>query len=536
MYSLFAGLKETEISGLLRNGHEKQVPAGTVLVAEGDLTEGLYVLVKGEVEIRKEMGETTEVLSTLREGEFFGNFIPLNGKKNSVSVVAAKDCLLIYFEREAVTDLIRQHPQISWNIAKALSSRLRESNEARKKQIESQRMVSQKEISRLKSVVQATQTVNSSLKVDRVLELILQEAMRITDAKRGTIYLVDESLNEIWGRVIAGNEISEIRQPIGRGISGYVAQTGETVNISQAYEDRRFNPEFDRRSGFKTKNILCMPMRNKENEIIGVFQLINKAYGNLDFDEEDENFLKVFSVNAAIAIENSRLAQQMVQSERLSVVGTMAGTIVHDIKNPMLTIRLYAQILKKKAGDEESAGLVDEVIKQVDRLINMSQEVLDFSAGMTQLNIQRVSFDEFLSGVLPFLKKDFERKKIEVRTEIGYEGEIETDVDKMARVILNIGGNAADAMPDGGMFIIRAHQEGETIIMELEDTGTGMSEEIKRKIFEPFVTYGKKTGTGLGMAIVRKIMDELHGSIDIETELGKGTSVTLKLPLKVVNG
>ncbi len=528
---MFEGLAEAEISRLLKRAQEEEVPAGTVLMAEGDPAEKLYILKKGEVEIRKEIDDKTESLNTIREGDFFGELTPVNGKKNSVSVVATLDCKVISFDKTAVSGMIEKYPQISWNIARGLSRRLRASNDALKNQIEIQRMVSQKEISRLNSVVQATQTVNSSLRLNRVLELILQEAMRITDAERGTIYLLDENTSEIWARVIAGDEISEIRQPLGKGISGYVAQTGETVNITHAYEDKRFNPEFDRKSGFKTKNILCMPMRNRQDRIIGVFQLINKSHGSFDFDREDENFLKAFSLNAAIAVENSKLAAQMVQTERLSVVGRMAGTIVHDIKNPMSTIRLYAQVLKKKAGNEEAAGLVDQIIKQIDRLVNMAQEVLDFSRGVTQLNIQPVDFGKFLSTVLPFLEKDFEKKNVKLRVDNGYEGQIEIDADKMTRVILNIGSNAADAMPDGGTFTISAHADGDELSIELTDTGTGMPEEVRRRIFEPFVTYGKKTGTGLGMAIVKKILDDLNGTIDIETELGKGTTMTLRLPL-----
>ncbi len=531
MYSLFEGLKDTEISRLLRSGREESIPAGTVLVAEGAVAEKIYLLEKGEVEVRKEIDEKEEVLGSIRHGDFFGEVSRLNDRRNSVSIVTTQDCRIISFEKAAMTEMIEKHPRISWNIAKVLSDRLRTSNDALKNQIEIQRMVSQKEIARLNSIVQATQTVNSSLKLDRVLELILQEAMRITFAERGTIYLIDEATNEIWSRIIAGDEISEIRQPIGKGISGYVAQIGETVNISNPYEDVRFNPEFDQRSGFKTKNILCMPMKNREDKIIGVFQLINKRHGAFDFDQEDESFLKAFSLNAAIAVENSRLAQEMVQNERLSAVGRMAGTIVHDIKNPMSTIRLYAQVLKKKTGDEEASNLVDEITKQIDRLVNMAQEVLDFSKGVTQMNIQPVMFGDFLSGVLTFLDKDFERKHIKLRVENGYDGLIELDPDKITRVILNIGSNAADAMPDGGDFTFRAQADKDTLTMGLRDTGTGIPEEVRRKIYEPFFSYGKKTGTGLGMAIVKKVIDEHRGTIEIKSEMGSGTEMIIRLPL-----
>ncbi len=532
MYSLFEGLKEAEIDDILRYAREETVPAGSIVMADGDTAQRLYILKRGEVEIRKVIDEKETVIGRINVGDFFGELAAVGDRRNSTTVVTRQESVLISFEKPDAEAMTARHPQILRNIAKVLSDRLRASNDALKNQMEIQRVTSRKEIARLNSVVEASQTVNSSLEIDRVLELILQEAMRITYAERGTIYLVDESTSEIWARMISGNEISEIRQPIGKGISGYVAETGETVNIPDAYSDERFNPEFDRKSGFTTRNILCMPMRNKENKIIGVFQLINKARGTLDFDKEDENFLTAFSVNAAIAIENSRLAQQMVQSERLSAVGRMAGSIIHDIKNPMATIRVYAQALKKRAGNEERSELVDEIIKQIDRLVNMAQEVLDFSRGVSQMNVQPVRFDDFLRGVLFFLEKDFEKRNIELHTDNEYREEVEMDADKMTRVILNIAGNAADAMPNGGKLFVQCHADDGQLSIELRDTGSGMPEEVRRKIFEPFVTFGKRTGTGLGMAIVKRIIDDHQGTIEVESELGKGTEIVLRIPLK----
>ncbi len=535
MYSLFDGLTEDEIQEVLKGSSEETVPAGKVIFEEGSVVTALYILKSGRIEIRKQIDSKDETIAVLNAGDFVGESVVLDGGHlpvATISAIAVSNSIIIRFGREQILPLLREFPQIYWNIAKTLSNRLRASDETLKMQAQVQHQFSRREISRLNALIEATQSVNSSLELEKVLQLILDEAMRITDAERGTIYLVDENTNEIWSRVLVGKEMSEIRQPIGKGISGHVAETGETINIRDAYNDARFNPEFDKRSGFRTKNILCVPMRNKTNKIIGVFQLINKRQGN--FDSDDETFLNAFSIHASIAIENSRLALEMVKSERLSAVGRMAGTIIHDIKNPMSTIRVYAQVLKKKAGNEEAANLVDEITKQIDRLVNMAQEVLDFSRGVSQMNVQKLKFNEFLSGVLWFLQKDFEKRNIELHNESTFDGEIEIDADKMTRVILNIAGNAADAMPGGGKFYVRSNVKDDDVAIEieLEDTGSGMPEEVRRKIFEPFVTYGKKHGTGLGMAIVKKIMDDHRGSIDVSSEVGRGTKMVLRLPIR----
>ena len=196
----------------------------------------------------------------------------------------------------------------------------------------------------------------------------------------------------------------EIRLPMGKGIAGYVAQTGEIINIADAYKDSRFNPDIDRRTGYRTRSVLCMPMKNKDGKIIGVFQLFNKKDGA--FGAEDEQFIDAFSAHASVAIENARMAQEMVQSERLSAVGRMASVIIHDIKNPMGTLRVYAQVMKKKSGNEEAAKLADEMIHQVDRFVNMTQEILDFTRGVSAVNFAEVEFYEVMDDVLSFVEKD----------------------------------------------------------------------------------------------------------------------------------
>jgi signal transduction histidine kinase len=257
--------------------------------------------------------------------------------------------------------------------------------------------------------------------------------------------------------------------------------------------------------------------------------LLNKRGG--PFVAQDEEFINALSIHASIAIENARLAQEMVNNERLSAVGRMASTIIHDIKNPMGTLRVYAQVMKKKLGSEEDIKLADEMIRQVDRFVAMTQEILDFSRGISAMNIEVVDFNETMEGILSFIEKDLNRRKIKLEKNLAPVGNMKIDQDKMTRVFYNIAGNAADAMPDGGTLSVTSEVMGTLVKVEFTDTGTGMPEEVKRKIFEPFVTYGKKHGTGLGMAIVKKVIDDHKGRIEIDTEMGKGTTIRLLLPL-----
>ena len=170
-------------------------------------------------------------------------------------------------------------------------------------------------VRRLESLIDASDKLNSALDLNQLLRIILELATRNLNADRGTIYLIDQEKKELWSKVLKGRELVEIRLPVGTGIAGTVAKTGKTINLRDAWKDRRFFSGFDLRTGFQTKTMLCMPMRNRKGKIIGVFQIINKKRGT--FDREDEQFLDAFSDHAALAIETAYLHQAIVEKERV---------------------------------------------------------------------------------------------------------------------------------------------------------------------------------------------------------------------------
>ncbi|OGU27334.1 MAG: hypothetical protein A2X66_03565 [Ignavibacteria bacterium GWA2_54_16] len=181
------------------------------------------------------------------------------------------------------------------------------------------------QIKRLESLINASKILNTTLDLDKLLALILDLAVKNLKAARGTIYLIDQTRQELWSKVLKGKDLVEIRLPIGTGISGHVAKTGKTINLKDAWKDKRFFSGFDLRTGFLTRTMLCMPMRDRKGKIIGVFQILNKQRGA--FAKEDENFLEAFSVHAALAIENARLHQDIVEKEKIERELEIAGAI-----------------------------------------------------------------------------------------------------------------------------------------------------------------------------------------------------------------
>jgi Signal transduction histidine kinase len=437
-------------------------------------------------------------------------------------------CSIVSLSPTEVRALARASIEFTYNLLTNMAVRLRSMDQTFVQELNRNAMSAKAQVDRLSLLIDASKIVNSAIDIDKLLGLILDVATRSINADRGTLYLVDRQTHELWSMVTQGDDVVEIRLPMGKGLAGYVGETGEVVNIADAYKDSRFNPEIDMKSGYKTHNVLCMPMRDKEGRIVGVFQFLNKLDG--PFGPEDEGFIDALSVHAAIAIENARLAREMVQSERLSAVGKMASTIIHDIKNPMGTLRMYAQVIKRKTGDAESAHLADEMIQQVDRFVNMTQEILDFSRGISDIHLETVALGEVLEGVLAFIERDLNKRNISLVRGLDYTGQCTMDVEKMVRVFYNLAGNAADAMKDGGSLTVHTFLCDGRLALEFTDTGCGIPDEIKAKIFEPFFTHGKKHGTGLGLAIVMKIVDDHHGRVEVDSVVNKGTTIRILLP------
>ena len=171
------------------------------------------------------------------------------------------------------------------------------------------------EVERLRTIVEASKLINSSIEADTLLASILSVASQELGVERGTLYFVDEASGEIWSKIADGLNITEIRLPIGKGLAGTVAASGEPVILYDAYADPRFDPSQDQRSGFRTRSMLCVPIRNRGQRIVGVLQLLNKKHGS--FGPHDLEFLAEISEHFAIAMENATLHIELLEKQRM---------------------------------------------------------------------------------------------------------------------------------------------------------------------------------------------------------------------------
>ena len=287
------------------------------------------------------------------------------------------------------------------------------------------------------------------------------------------------------------------------------------------------------------------------DQLHGILGLYNKRPSGISptaaFTDRDLRLLSLLSQQATMTVERSRLAdnlaealgsleaaqQQLIESERLSAVGRMANMIIHDIKNPMQGIRMFAEMAAEAdLSPEDRREFSETMCREIDRLVGMCQEILDFARGTTSLARADVVLDDFVMETVVSLAAELEQHRVELATELAHGGGACIDASRMRRVLLNLCRNAVEAMgSDGGtlrLVTARAAAGGARIV--IADTGPGIPPEIRDALFEPFVTQGKDHGTGLGLAIVKKVVEDHGGTIDVATAEGQGTTFTIRLP------
>jgi len=235
-------------------------------------------------------------------------------------------------------------------------------------------------------------------------------------------------------------------------------------------------------------------------------------------------------LEAALA-ELKETQDELVIAERLSTVGKMASSIIHDIKSPLTVIKGFVTFLARDdLPTETRQQMARTVMNAIDTFTGMTQEILDYAHGESTLILQPVNVESFVESVCSFLETNFAGKGIETKMALAFSDTLVMDAEKMRRVFYNIASNAYDAMEQGSTFTITSDLKDDCVEFHLKDTGPGIPEQIQDTLFEPFVSWGKEHGTGLGLAIARKIVEDHGGDIGVMSEAGQGADFIIRLP------
>jgi signal transduction histidine kinase/ActR/RegA family two-component response regulator len=428
--------------------------------------------------------------------------------------------------------------------------------------VEQEKMVEAYKALRSEKVAAAVEIgsiVNSTLNLAEVLGLIMRYVNRITNSTASTLMLLDDKTGELVLSVPTGpkaNKLTDIRIPAGEGIAGWVVEHGKPVLVADVKTDERFYKEIDKITRFKTKSIVCVPLKAK-TKLIGALEVMNKVDGS-SFTEEDVVLMSIFAYQAAMAIENARLyselkerlegeiqlQKKLAESDKFRALGLMASGVAHDFNNLLMGIQGNTSLMLL---DIDSAHPHHDRLKNIEQSVQAGAELTKQLLGFTKGGKYEVKPTD-LNEVVDKTSRMFAPTRKEIRIYKKYQKDIwsvKVDRSQIEQVLLNLYVNAWQAMPAGGDLYLQTEnavldsefvraidiQPGKYVKMSVIDSGVGMDETTRKRIFDPFFSTKKMgRGTGLGLASAYGIIKNHGGYISVLSEKGEGTTFTIYLP------
>jgi signal transduction histidine kinase len=396
------------------------------------------------------------------------------------------------------------------------------------------------------TILNIVRKINTSLVLSDVLELVIDEAIRITKAERGFLMLADtkRKLEFVVGRDANGNSIQANSFQVSSSVLEDVFTTGESLCIENALNDERF----ERRQSImnlELQTILCSPLRTQE-ETIGVIYVDSKYIQAID-KADVLSLFEILAGQAAVAIKNARLYQdlkstyeelkqanqQIIQSERMAMKGEIAAEVSHELKNLVGVVLLNLQKLQRKVDNitvDEIRGIVDKTIQGARKIQGFSQSLLARARVGAKLlpgdlNVITTDFLEFIKALPKFKKNNVSAVLAE------HVPTVDLDIDQIQQILLNLVNNAVEAFSDTAIELRTEFDKTvQTVTLSVKDTGPGIDPSIMSKLFNEKVTT-KVDGHGYGLPICRQILENHGGSIRVESQPGKGAAFIMTFPV-----
>ncbi len=387
----------------------------------------------------------------------------------------------------------------------------------------------------------------------RINELVLE----VTKADRSVIMWKDQETSALDLRVVHSRKDVSINTPISQTIAKRVMEAGESILTTDAMQDERFKQS--QSIVFQgIHSTMCVPIKYKAS-IFGII-LVDTKGTTVTFTKSDLEPLTAISNQAAIAIENARLFDdlkiahddlkekqaQLIEAEKLTALGKLAGGVAHEINNPLTNILGYADLCATALAKEgmtpselkECAAHLRIVQEESQRCEQIVQDLLHFGRRHTNI-MAPVNVNHVIERVLQISRFQLDRAPIEIQKDLmdPLPNTI-ADANQLQQVFLNLIINARDAMDEGGRLTIKTGvADGRWIQITVADSGCGVPPEKLEEIFKPlYTTKEEGKGTGLGLTISQDIIERHKGSIEVESTLGQGTTFTIKLPLAAAAG
>jgi len=389
----------------------------------------------------------------------------------------------------------------------------------------------------LRTLYEVSALISSTTEVDELLNKVLDAVFQKVQADQGFIMLLDERTGQLEPKARRSRSGSAALAdfPVSRTITNMVISQGEAVLSADALADERFQRGESIVAG-NIRSAMCAPLRSRD-KILGLLQVHNEE-GSRQFTNDDLLMLVAIGNAAGIALENARLFQTMVRAERLAAVGGVVAGLSHYIKNILNGMQAGAMVVQMALQNRDMEGLSkgwEIVRKNLTKVKDLVMDMLSYSKER-KLQLEPVNPNDIVSDVLELMQVKAQGRRIDLSASLDERvGNIMLDPTGIHRVILNLVSNALDAVRrDEGVVTIscKSVPAERSLVIEVSDNGCGIPAAAMPHLFDAFYTTKGLEGTGLGLAITEKIIKEHGGTIEVQSQEGKGATFTVKLPLR----
>jgi signal transduction histidine kinase len=331
--------------------------------------------------------------------------------------------------------------------------------------------------------------------------------------------------------------------PSDLGFAGVAFSERRTVRVDDASADERHAARIAKSTAFEPGPMLVVPLlvpRTKgdgdEERVLGVLSAL-RARGDASFTTSDERLLTLIAHRVAFAIDEEERKERARTREQLESMGRMLAGIVHDFKTPMTVISGYVQLMAAEEDPAERQACANQVLKSTEQMSSMIKQLLSFARGDSSALLRKMWVETLVRDAADTLQRVVGSSGVELVVDVRSKAALRADDLKIKRALVNLVKNAREALtqtppaaPQQARITVTVADEGEHICLSVADNGPGLSPQIETRLFQEFATWGKTDGTGLGLALVKRIAEEHGGGVLVDNRPGEGCTFTLRLP------
>jgi serine phosphatase RsbU (regulator of sigma subunit)/CRP-like cAMP-binding protein len=363
MCRLFSGLTNDELLKFCDLVQERDVAGGEDFIHQDTSdqdTSGdcFFVIVEGDSLVYRKGDYGEEIpLETVEPGECLGEMGYFSVGRRSASVRALEDSQLFMIDYKELDRAFEMVPRLAGNFLDIVTGRLRRANLRFQEALRKSKTI-ERSLDSLLSFLDMSEIMTLRTGIEGLINRIVVMASQVMNADRASLFLIDAVAGELWSKEAQGEESREIRIPLGKGIVGWVAQHDQLLNIDDAYTDPRFNPEVDKHTGYRTKSVLCGPIRDLEGRILGVIQVINKK--GKAFGDDDESLFQAFAYQTAIAVENFSLYKKiLINHGKMAILLDVATALSQTLDLEALINKIIEKVSEILQTERSSLFLLD---------------------------------------------------------------------------------------------------------------------------------------------------------------------------------